>query len=759
MKRSNRFFSASLYKEGLLQLRFMGFLSGGLIVLASGAQILLMLATLHSSGSGVLGGLAFAADPTVLLSFAGVAVWLLPFLFVFRLFNFLNKRNRSDFYHALPVSRLKLYGSFLAAILTWIWSIGLIVVALTGTASLIGGAAVTASAVTSALGLFLTGSLFAVAASLVAVSITGTRFSSLVVTALIVLLPRMIVACFTLAGSVLLPNIPREYIGTLGGLQVSNTFFAFSPLTALGGAVAPTTSSAANGASIVATLVWSLILVVVGARSFIRRPSEAAEKSAPSRRLQLIYRVAIGVLIVALGMSAVISSLAPADSGLRGVWVALGVILLLALIGTLVFEFITTRKWGRLLRALPSFALVIAFSLAFSGAVALYVSYEKGFRPAADQIASVKLLSTGYSVDMGVMNSGLSGLFMDQTGQLPTYNSLRMRQTSITDAALIQESASKLQEPATYNLMYGGQDENHTVMLLEVQLKSGRTAHRLISVRTGKKPDSFSTALFSTPEAARALLALPKPDAHTQLESYAYLNSSGGPAISPVSKAQRDRRTRELFETFRSEYERLSPQEQYQVLNWMYRGSPFKVSGETTSAASFLGGGNIDVRGLLGAQTFMNSYPLTLPRSAEARWKMTRSELEKLFQEKKKGFYVDSLDLFTPQAMLTANGMNDGGGPAEPLWSVFTKRYAKTTGGAASYATPGADPSEVSDAQMEEATAILREALSRGFSADAPYFVQMSYGVYNERGQEIGQNGIVVSLTAREAAALRALTK
>jgi hypothetical protein len=505
------------------------------------------------------------------------------------------------------------------------------------------------------------------------------------------------------------------------------------------------------------TFVWSLILIAVGARFFIRRPSEAAEKSAPSRRLQLIYRVAIGVLIVALGMSAVMSGARSAPVDYRGIALALGVLLVLALIGFLLFELITTRRWARLVPSLPSFALVIVFSLVFSGVVALYASYEKGFNPSADQIASVKLLTTEYGVDNGFVNGGPFGLFMVPTAQPPTYHSLHMQQTSITDAALIRESASKLNEQTSSSIMYGGQDVNHAIMLLKVQMKNGRTAHRLVSVRVGKEPDSFSTTLLSTPEVTRALLALPKPDAHIQLESSAYMDSSGGPAVSPVNKSQQDRRTRELFETYRSEYERLSPKEQYQALNWIYNGTPFKASGETTNVASFLGSGNIEVTGVLGTQTFRSSYALTLPRSAEARWKMTRSELEQLLQEKKKGFYVDSLGLFTPQAMLT---VHDGSSPADPLWAAFTKRYAKLTGGAgAAYGGSAGDSSEVSDAQMEKATAVLREALSRGFSADAPYFVQMSYGVYNERGEGAGQNRIVVSLTGQEAVTLQALTK
>ena len=771
--------SLGLYKEGLLQLRFMGLLSGGLIVAASAVTAISTLLTTRGLGQDALGGVASVIDPSSLISFAELAVWLLPFLFVLRLFSFLNKRNRSDFYHALPVSRTKLYFSFLAAAVTWIWGIGLIVVALTTVSGLIEGAAFTFATVAVALGLFLTASLFAAGATLVSVAVTGTRFSNLVVTALIVLLPHLIASFFVQGVIAMAPNLPTGYIGLIGGVSVQNTFFMLSPAAFLFGSVAG--GPVSSGASIAVTFLWSVVLVVLGVWLFVRRPAEAAGKSAPGRRLQLIYRVAIGALVVALGMSAVLGSASGYDPimmigiggfGDYGPTTSLSAafqigsivtLLVVTLIVFLLFELITTRKWGRLLRALPSFGLVIVFALAFYGAILLYGSYEKGFKPSADQIASVRLLDTQYDGTGQVMTGPVFGGAYGDTVQPPSYNQLLLQRATIKDPAFIRATANKLKEYFPSDAAYGG-DENHSVMLVEVRAKSGRTAYRLVYVRTAVKPDAFNQAIFATQEVANALLALPPLDKHADISAYAYMSSydASSSNASPITKAQQSRQTRALFTAFKSEYERLSPEEQYQCLYGAQYGNLPVQSSETTTLADFTGGGGLDFSGVSGGKTFTNSYALITPQASKRCWEMTRSELEKILDARGPRYHLDEFDLYDPKAARSAFGTTDtyADSPADPLWSVMTKRYASDSYGDASDFVDDADvtPTIVSDTVMNKAAGIIHAALSRDFATDAPYYVSVTYGLYDKHNNETSGNSLVIALNAQEAAALRALT-
>jgi len=759
--------SLGLYKEGLLQLRFMGLLSGGLIILVTAALAAVTLILTRSLDQGALGGVASVVDPTSLVSLAELAVWLLPFLFILRLFNFLNKRNRSDFYHALPASRLELYFSLLAAALTWLWGIGLVVVALAVGASLIAGAAFTFATVISALGLFLTASLFAAAATLVAASVTGTRFSNLVVTALIVLLPHLIASFFVQAIGATVPNLPVSYIGLIGGVSVQNTFFMLSPAFAFFGTASA--GPVSNGASIAVTFVWSAVLIALAAWFFVRRPSEAAGKSAPSRSLQLLYRVAVGVLVVALGMSAILGLSSGVGSGLMldgpvtdGVTTSLSAafqigsivtLFVITLIVFLVFELITTRKWQRVLRALPSFGIVIVFALAFYGGIWAYSSYEKNFKPQANQIVSVRLLSTEYGMDgypnEGLMSGILDGSFVnvDQS----TYNQLLLQKVNITDSSFLQATADKLQEYFPPDAAYGGTDENHSAMLLEIRLKSGRTAFRLVNVRTGTKPDAFNRAIFSTPDLTHALLALPPLDKYAKLSSGAFMAANGSPASSPISAAEQDRRARKLYTFFESEYWKLSPAEQYQILYGDVSGNPPAPSADATTVATFTGGSYLDFSGVLGTKTFFNSYYLITPQASETSWEMTRSELTKLLAKDPAGSAgsgVDELDLYIPQVVraMYSSEEADANISTDPFWSV----YSGSDGGS------GASALELSNAEMNKAVRIIRPALSRSFALDAPYYVQVSYSWFKNADTS---NCLIVPLTAQEAAALQALTK
>ncbi|MCL2654734.1 MAG: hypothetical protein FWD65_03430 [Coriobacteriia bacterium] len=768
--------SLGLYKEGLLQLRFMGLLSGGLLVLASVAQLVTTLIATQGLNKGALGGVYSVASPVSLVSYGSLVVYLLPFLFVLRLFNFLNKRNRSDFYHTLPTSRLRFCLSLLAAVLTWIWGIGLVVLALAVATNLASGASVTAAVVATSLGLFFTASLFAVAATLVAASVTGTRFANLIVTALIVLLPHLVASCFVQSVEAVAPNIPAGYVGLFGAAQIQNTFFMLSPFSMLFGAFSMAPVS--NSASVIVTFVWAAVLNAAGVWLFVRRPSEAAGKSAPGRWLQLLYRVAVGALVVALGMGTVLGLSSALDSGLGVGPVAYGstaslsssvhlgsfvTLLVIALIAFLVFELITTRKWARVARALPSFALVIIFALAFYGAIRLYTSYETRFKPSASQIASVRLLSAQYGMDgMGEgMAPGLlgSGGAADYTGQTPTYNQLLLRQTNIKDPAFLRVTADKLQENFPAEAAYGGTDENHSTMMIEIKMKSGRTAYRLIYVRTGSRPDAFDKTMLTTPEVNYALLALPPLDKHAELSNTPFM---AGDNLLPVSSmsAEQSRQSRELYTAFKSEYEKLSPEEQYQIVYGYSMGMPPTPSAETTTVATFTGGSNLGFSGVLGGKAFTNSYTLITPQASALGWKMTNLELIKLLTDHTSGLSLDQFDLYTSQAAraLVSMDATDSAAPTDPSWSVMSGRFEKMMyGNEGAYGENGSEV--ITDDKMTEASKIIRPALARDFALNAPYYAQITYGMYDRQGNEGNQNMITVPLTAQEAAALQALTK
>ena len=786
MKNRKPSLTVNLYKEGLLQLRFMGLLSGILIVLVSVGQALSLV---FAVGTGQLTGLeplAYVLDPEGLISLALVAVFVLPFLFVFRLFSFLNKRNRSDFYHALPASRSTLFFSFTAAVLTWLWGIGIVSIGLTALVSLLGGVALSFATIASALGLFLTASLFAVAAALVAASVTGTLFSNLIVTALIILLPHLITRCFTQMVSAQVPNLPEAFVGIIGNISVQNSFFMLWPFG--NASLQQFFGAGSTAASIFVTLAWAAILLLCARVLFRRRASETAGKSAPSKRLALLYRVAVGILVVAFCVGPTWMSLSGIDYDMSGgvsvadlpvpgsaaILTALGTVLILALIAFLVFELITTKRWSRLLRALPSFAIVIAFAVAFYGVTALYINFEKNFRPSAKAISSVRLLSTQYDPSL-FLGDLTNSFFLQQENQPSSYNELLLQQLKISDPGFLDATSDKLQQRFRASDIYAT-DETHSVMLLEVRTKTGRTAYRLIRTRLGKQADSFAQAMFTTPDVSRALLSLPEPGKHTQVISDAYMYIGDIPGVpSAISAAEQKRLNRELYEQFKADYENLSPDEQYQTLyGWQYGYTP-TPSAETTTIADLIIGSTLEVDGVFGTRTYHGIYNFTSPQTVEQFWEMTHSELTACLESGRKDFHIDELDLYTPRALRlmsdlsveeTSAAMPEDG--TNYFWAVASKRYAQTFGSDWDENNEGdyededgtyVETQTISNAAMDKALEAIRPALARKFDAGAPFYVMVTYGIYNKTGkEEIGQNTLLIPLTAKEAATLQKLT-
>ena len=110
-------FDRSLYLDALRQLKFIG-VAGTLLLSLEAVLIPIGYLVQSSQRHGYTGIIALDAmdmHPLLILCFL-----ILAPIMVLYLFQFLNKRPACDFYHALPNSRISLFFSFFAAVLTWL---------------------------------------------------------------------------------------------------------------------------------------------------------------------------------------------------------------------------------------------------------------------------------------------------------------------------------------------------------------------------------------------------------------------------------------------------------------------------------------------------------------------------------------------------------------------------------------------------------------------------------------------------------------
>ncbi len=392
----NKIFSKGLYFEGLRQLKMIGIIFS--VILSVFSAAIPVMEGISRMPSAPNGGDVWAESSVYRSIISGVeanpflfAVFLvLAPLMTLVLFGFLNKRRTSDFYHSIPHTRLSVYISFIASILTWA-AILILSSSLAATiAYLIFSKYFTvlyADLLVFMLNAFVT-SILAIGATAIAVSITGTPFTNVLFTSLILFLPRILI---TVINSVMIMQTPILVSGYSfflfeNGYNLYTTIF-FNVFTTFN-----VNAYLSIGGGTVYTLVLGLIFLILAAWLFVKRKSESAERSAPSRFLQAVYRIIVTTAFCMIPCVIIFMIVTDGYGFDSGDITGLIILYILALILYFVYELITTRKWKNLLRAMPGLAIVLVCNLAIIGGLHGIRAYHLSFKPTADEITGVSVV-------------------------------------------------------------------------------------------------------------------------------------------------------------------------------------------------------------------------------------------------------------------------------------------------------------------------------------------------------------------------------
>lgn len=397
-------FDWRLFWDGFRQLKIMGIL---FTVLTTGAAVVppIMQQLDYLSyylDAGVpldpsLMGL-WDMSPLIVLLFCVFAPLMMLFLFTF-----VNKRESSDFYHAIPTTRISLFFSFFGAVLAWVLIITVVstVAATVVHASLPHLFLVNYESIVYTCFNCVAGAVFIMGAVGIAISVTGTVFTNLLVSLILIFFPRILLllvvqgiqSAFPLVeGLPFAPLLGAEY-----NVPVGFIFGVFN-----GELDAPLTQWQSG----VYTLVVGLLYTAVACVLFNRRRSEAAGHAAPSRLLQGFYRFLVGLVISSIAtfgaftmcMESYASHWDLTDIG------TMVLFYLIALVAAAVFEVLCTRTFRNLFRKMSATLglLAVANLVLFVGMYGLGRSMFL-FRPEAEDIQSVRILSDAngyYSQDM-----------------------------------------------------------------------------------------------------------------------------------------------------------------------------------------------------------------------------------------------------------------------------------------------------------------------------------------------------------------------
>jgi len=382
-------FSFKMYREGLRRLTLVGSLFLALMMI--GAVLIPILVIVGNMPNvdeyctccgELLIWSAWRSPPVEVFGIyanitAVIAIALFSPIATLVLFSFLNKRNSSDFFHAIPHKRSTVFVSFLASLVTWIWGAVIVTTAVSvgifAIGANLGAVTLNVGSILIALLSVMAGSLLMIAVFLIAMSVTGNIFANITMALLIMYLPRAIFIAYTelvsnsigyIADFIAIPVLSswRYNIAFSGGysllrIAINNENHTRNFMQ---------TGAAHPIGPMIYSFILAMIYLAVGVVLFKRRKSEMAANPAPNKWVQLMNRAAVGFM--AMLPAAVLIVLMAADVIIVDSTMVIAVIAiyLVACVAYFGYEFISKKQFTNFFKLLPGLALVLALNFAFT---------------------------------------------------------------------------------------------------------------------------------------------------------------------------------------------------------------------------------------------------------------------------------------------------------------------------------------------------------------------------------------------------------
>jgi len=360
-------FNFNLYKEGLRKTKTLAILFLAVMILAA---ILQPVGHLMEHADRIRYGWHWMQP--VIHIYGLDASFISPFAFfigapmiTLSMFNFLTKRNSSDFYHAIPHKRSTLFVSFIAATLTWV--VGGMWLAAAISTSIYASSPHTVINLGSVIGVQMglaAACLLVVSAFALAISVTGTKLSNFMTGLLILFLPRFVNAVFI---SLVISSTRVTSFGDFGffGSFTRHIPFGFFSYYAINESIH---QMIIRGT--LYTFVLGIIYLALAGYFFVKRHSELATNPG-TKVTQPLIRVAVTFLITLPAIGIIIDHRQHNHGGDTGYFLVLIAIYAIALIAYFAYEFLTAKKLPKFIKMLPGIGVVILLNLAFIWGIAL----------------------------------------------------------------------------------------------------------------------------------------------------------------------------------------------------------------------------------------------------------------------------------------------------------------------------------------------------------------------------------------------------
>ena len=380
-------FSLKLYLQGIKRIRAIG-IAAAICTIIPNALIPIMEAMRKSSYDYFYYESNYSADrapnvtPVRYGEFAPFLTLMMIFapLMVYLTFSYLNERKKADFFHSIPQKRVCVYTSFTLAIVSWIaLIIGVSVIVNSILWNFVPYQTLPAALPFEAFIYCFAAALLVAAYMLVAMTLTGSVVSNLLVFALLIFLPRLVTFMFTdcLRAS-------SNVFVLSGSVWKYLSFDGFLPLGAflqfLSG-----DSSYLDVSILIYGLIVAILLIVAAGAIYKARRSEMAGQSAPNRKMQTVYRTAVALpFLFWLVSECVMYGDFEGDTFL--------LLFSAAVITYMIFELMMTKSLKAMFRSLILFWIPVVVAVGFFGAVKVTELAVESVQPDGDDIAQVVLV-------------------------------------------------------------------------------------------------------------------------------------------------------------------------------------------------------------------------------------------------------------------------------------------------------------------------------------------------------------------------------
>ena len=504
------FFSKKLYLQGLKKIKISG-IAFSLVIILLNAFLPIVGIVEGSSYSAQFRGLDIV-EHNQIVPFCMLIIILVPIL-AHDMFSFLNERNQSDFYHSIPQKRTCVYISFTAAIITW--AFGTIILS-TILNSLLWTMAKTYTFTfgTVLLGMlpYLVLSVQMAGVMILAMTVTGTRISNFLVAILFLLFVRVM---GTFAVGALEELTPVIYVDESVFKYFSLNFFL--PLALFVGIFDGGAEVYIDAALQIYSLLVGVLFLVLGEIAYRNRRSESANKSAPSKLFQHIYRFAITLPFVFLIAYSVIMD------GFESYQI---IFVIIAVLVYLLYEIVTTKKLKNVVKSLPLMIVPVVATAMILGGLFITRNTINNNKFSAVEIAGFAFVES-YS------------------NTYEKYNTERIIVKNDEAAAIISDALEK-----TIDGYYDYTSQRTVYETIKIKLDNGRVVTRRIEFPVAEHT-KLEEMLINSPEYSEAFLKIPAPSQVISVLSYGSYGS--------------EQQTEELYKCFYDEYNKLSYEDKMAV--------------------------------------------------------------------------------------------------------------------------------------------------------------------------------------------------